>query len=294
MKSHIIGVTASFLALCLQSLHSYLSAAEGQDVSKITIATLQSLRCESNFDLFWQKIDLALNEEVDVNEPELPRRRRIPQRFEVGSGEPSFGETPKQFYRRFYYESLDLVINSISDRFNQKGYQTYKHVEDILLKAAQGQEYHAEFKFVVDFIVQTSFLPTLTCNFNPFVLESDQKSIQLKDVLSYLKSLSEPQRVLYSEVVVLATLILVMPATNAGSERSFSALKRIKNYLRATMSKTRLNSLMFLHVHNDMTDKLNLCHVANTFVSNRPEHRFNTLMNDIIIPLNTIIFFPIH
>ena len=45
--------------------HSYLSAAEGQDVSKLTIATLRSLRCESNFDLFWQKIDLALNE-VDV------------------------------------------------------------------------------------------------------------------------------------------------------------------------------------------------------------------------------------
>ena len=85
--------------------------------------------------------------------------------------------------------------------------------------------------------------------------ESDQKSIQLKDVLSYLKSLSEPQHVLYSQVVVLATL-LVMPATNAASERSFSALKRIKNYLRATMSQTRLNSLMLLHVHKDMTDKL--------------------------------------
>ena len=95
-------------------------------------------------------------------------------------------------------------------------------------------------------------------------------------------------------MAVLATLILVMPATNAASERSFSALKRIKNYLRATMSQTQLNSLTLLHVHKDMTDKLNLCHVANTFISNRPEHRSNTSMNDIIIPLNTIIFLPIH
>ena len=141
------------------------------------------------------------------------------------------------------------------------------------------QEYRAEFEFVVDFY-GSDFIPsqldmqlqTLRTYFAN--KESDQKSIELKDLLSYLKSLSEPQHVLYSQAVVLATLILGMPTTNAASERSFSALKRIKNYLRATMSQTQLNSLMLLHVHKDMTDKLNLCHVANTFVSNRPEHRW--------------------
>ena len=35
---------------------------------------------------------------------------------------------------------------------------------------------------------------------------------------------------------VLVKLILVMPATNALSERSYSALKRIKNYLRSTVT----------------------------------------------------------
>jgi len=44
--------------------------------------------------------------------------------------------------------------------------------------------------------------------------------------------LSEAQRSLLSEFDVLASLILVMPATNAVSERSFSALRRIKTYLR--------------------------------------------------------------
>ena len=82
---------------------------------------------------------------------------------------------------------MDLVINSISDRFNQKGYQTYQHVEDLLLKAAQGQEYRAEFEFVVDFY-GSDFIPsqldmqlqTLRTFANK---ESDQKSIQLKDLL---------------------------------------------------------------------------------------------------------------
>ena len=61
-------------------------------------------------------------------------------------------------------------------------------------------------------------------------------------------------------------LILVMPAMNATSERSFSALRRIKTYLRSTMKQERLNSLIVLHVHKDLIDALDLSQVANEFV----------------------------
>ena len=84
---------------------------------------------------------------------------------------------------------------------------------------------------------------------------------------------------MYSQVVVLVTLILVMPATNATSERSFSALRHVKSYLRSTISQSRLNSLMVLHVHKEMTDTLNLIQVANDFVSNKAEHRFGVFGN---------------
>ena len=61
-------------------------------------------------------------------------------------------------------------------------------------------------------------------------------------------------------------LILVMPAMNATSERSFSALRRIKTYLRSTMKQERLNSLIVLHVHKDLIDALDLSQAANEFV----------------------------
>jgi len=60
---------------------------------------------------------------------------------------------------------------------------------------------------------------------------------------------------------------LVMPATNACSERSFSALRRLKSHLRATMSQQRLNNLLVLHVHKNETDLLKLAEVGNEFVS---------------------------
>ena len=53
-------------------------------------------------------------------------------------------------------------------------------------------------------------------------------------------------------------LVLVVPTTNAVSEISASALRRIKMYLRTTMQQARLNSLMILHVHKERTDTLSL------------------------------------
>ena len=64
----------------------------------------------------------------------------------------------------------------------------------------------------------------------------------------------------------------IMPATNATSERFFSAFRRVKNYLRGTMTQQRLNNLMVLHVHKDITDSLKLQDIANEFVGNS-KHR---------------------
>ena len=60
------------------------------------------------------------------------------------------------------------------------------------------------------------------------------------------------ERELIGDVIILTKLILVMPAINSTSERSFSAMCRVKSYLQSTMNQERLNSLMILHVHKDL------------------------------------------
>ena len=65
---------------------------------------------------------------------------------------------------------------------------------------------------------------------------------------------------------MLAKLLLVMPATNATSELFFSAIKRVKTYLKNSTSDNRLNHLMFLHVDCDKTDAIDIAEVANEFV----------------------------
>ena len=94
-----------------------------------------------------------------------------------------------------------------------------------------------------------------------------EKIVNIHDVIAYLQKLSSAKQQLLSVVMTVMKLILVLPETNASSECSFSAMRRIKSYLRSSMSQGRLNHLMLLSVHKDLIDKLNLVDVANEFVS---------------------------
>ena len=86
-------------------------------------------------------------------------------------------------------------------------------------------------------------------------------------ILEKIRAMSIAKRTAISEVVKLIKLLLLAPATNAESERIFSGLKRVKTYLRSTMGSGRLNHLMFLHIHKEKCDEIDLIDTANRFVA---------------------------
>ena len=85
----------------------------------------------------------------------------------------------------------------------------------------------------------------------------------LKSLVTYLKGLGKVER--DSEVIKVVKLVLVMPETNALSERS-SALRRIKTWLHSRTDQAWLNWCMTLHVHKMKTDSLPIEHIANEFI----------------------------
>ena len=91
--------------------------------------------------------------------------------------------------------------------------------------------------------------------------------VQLSGIVDFFQKQTKPVLSLMSEVGFLLKLILVIPATNACNERSFSVLHLIKSYLRSTMRQQCLNHLMVLNEHKEFTDKLSLIDVANEFIS---------------------------
>lgn len=66
------------------------------------------------------------------------------------------------------------------------------------------------------------------------ITDTEGSMQDLQSIIRYLRGLN-------GVVIMVATLILVMPATNALSERSFSALRRIKSWLRTTSSPQQLH-----------------------------------------------------
>ena len=56
---------------------------------------------------------------------------------------------------------------------------------------------------------------------------------------------------LYPNMYTAIVLLLVMSVSTATTERSFSAMRRLKNYLRSTMTTERMSGLAMLHFHKD-------------------------------------------
>lgn len=244
--------------------HSALSAAEGQRLVKMTTTTLQSMRSEKMFVLFWQKIVMQTNE-LDISEPTLLRRRKAPRRYEVGSSSAEVPlSSPVVQYRAIYYETINTVIACIRIRFQQEGYQTYSKLEQMLALDGQSKE---EVDKIIQFygsdFQKTTLLTQLHLFHSTFPAD---KRICIYSIVTLVKNMSMGENILIDQVTKLIHLLFVMPATNGISERSCSAMRRIKTYLRSTMSQGRLNGTMVLHVHKNLTDNLDLKSISN-FIS---------------------------
>ena len=247
-----------------------LSSAEGQEIARLTVKTLQSIRTESAFDDFWLLVERR-RELLDVEEPTLPRRRKTPRRFDAGNAAAEYPSTAKDMYRQVYYEALDLSVTSITDRFDQPGFKVYSNVEQLLFKACTGDNYQKELDAVCTFykgdLEQHELLAQLEVLKTLYIEKAEGDKPSVACLRKILCSLSPAQRSLIDVVCRAFQLLLIMPATNATSERSFSALRRIKSYLRSTMTQARLNHLAVLNYHQGLTDSLDMKKVANDFIS---------------------------
>uniref|UniRef100_A0A1X7U7M4 Uncharacterized protein n=1 Tax=Amphimedon queenslandica TaxID=400682 RepID=A0A1X7U7M4_AMPQE len=76
----------------------------------------------------------------------IPQNRREPKRFEEGSQQHQC-KTPRDFFRHQYFEAYDLRHQELESRFQQ--HQSLKQIlslENILLKAANGDSYQEDFE----------------------------------------------------------------------------------------------------------------------------------------------------
>jgi hypothetical protein len=160
-----------------------------------------------------------------------------------------------------------MAINTITDRFDQDDFKIQICVEQMLLKACQGQ-------FNEAVIQMGKILPIFPDDFDKNLLEQDLKQLagqELKNIedIVTLKDLFQRRDIqkMIGQATKAVQILLVSPATNAISERSFSKLKLLKNHLRSTFGDLRLSHLMACSIHKEITMEIPLELLANRFVA---------------------------
>ena len=133
------------------------------------------------------------------------------------------------------------MVNAIEQRFDQPSFAAYAKMESLLVKALNSQDNSRELQFMeisyaddVDVGMLTAQLEILK------VLLKEGDFLCFDDIVVKIKQLPNPERKMINEVISVCKLLLVNPATSASGERSFSTARRLKTWLRSTMTKSDL------------------------------------------------------
>ena len=262
------------LSKTLQS--TKMCAASGQRLANLTKEVLQKIRSDESFILFYEAILIKSKNIPSISEPTLPRKRRAPARFEIGTGMPSYPTTSQDYYRQIYFECIDFMINAIEQRFNQPSFSVYEQMESFLLKVLNDQDYSTELQFLEDNYSGDLDIGALKSQLEIFkLLLKDADCVCFYDMLVKIRELPEPEKKMISHIITICKLIQVNPATSASAERSFSAARRLKTWLRSTMSQERLNNLTVINEHKERTDGLCLVDIANEFCERNENRKRN-------------------
>ncbi len=110
---------------------------------------------------------------------------------------------------------------------------------------------------------------SVICTFNKCLLQSYWQQVKQDDrpatALGALKKCNKAQ---FPNIYTILHLLVVCPVTSCEAERSFSSLRRLKDYMRTTMTEERLNGLTMMMVHRDI--EVNVSKVIDTFAARCP------------------------
>ena len=248
----------AYLSIC--QLHTFLDRQRSSTVFE---------------EFFVQTVELS----KDLTEPPvLPRPRRLPKRIDDGSKEHQFTSVD-DYYRKQYYKVIDLMKGELDRRFQHPAFEIMREIENLLVKSCNGVSVQTLFPLSEKFT-------TLYCD----LLDLDMLKVQLAMLPDLLKTINEQQNLGIKSVTSVSTIVdlinantfsktflsqvdrllriyLTVPMNTATAERTFSCLRRLKNYLRSTMSQKRLNHVILTHTHKERTDLIDVLEIAELFIS---------------------------
>ena len=247
------------------------------DLSESVIATLSDKRAEESWiDIQDRAADLCTKAGVSQDGTCEKRRTqppRILQEFVVEAPVERTPVTTSDAQRtHLYYPVIDRLVGEMRRRFSTEagGVLTGvsalspKHASFLDKKCLQPM---AQFYGVTE--------ENLTAELHQIQRLLERKKAQghvVNDTLEFL-ALMRPYRDAFVDLYRLMCISLTLPVTSASCERSFSCLRRIKNYLRNSSGDTRNSNLALLSINKQRTKTLDVQRIIDIFASNHKNRR---------------------
>ena len=234
-----------------------ISVPEATQYSNDLIASIQKIRdnIEEKFSEIFE-LSNSMLESVDAEEIRLPRRcAKQTHRSNLPAA------TPEEYFRRTIYIPLvDQVLDDLRRRMSVDNFK------GILLFALIPVNFSQDENALVDYI--SSFFPSC-----PKILISGEltqwkqatKSIPRDQTKSVQLLLKNCDKTVFPMISSCLQILLTFVVSAATAERSFSALRRLKTWLRNRMSENRLTGLALLHVHRSI--KISVDRVITRFAN---------------------------
>lgn len=225
---------------------------------------IRSLRREIEFDIY-ENGALVKSEETIYEDENVTKRKKIRklQSDESREGEVMLSGRDK-FRVNTYNVILDTLISEMEKRktvydqlYSLFGFLINKNdrEEEVNIKTLEEHcrklctLYEKDLPAVEDFAREC-------LHFFGFLKELEERPQTLIGLYEALHDNSLQD--LYPYVNISLKLFLTIPASNCSAERSFSVLKRVKNYARSTMTEARLRNVAVLSIESDITKRLDL------------------------------------
>jgi hypothetical protein len=221
------------LSLSLQEVDMNLMRA-AQECSEL-INFLKAKRSDETVfaSLFDTAVELATKLGVEVNAP----RNASAQRNR--SNAPS-RTTAEYYIRNLHHPFLDHLIEELTSRIGSCGNRVHAQLllpENVRsISHSQIEVLKSEYSHFIDLSDFDSELEMWKWK------HSESKRISLQECIRMTQHS-------YPNLNRIFSVLLTMPVTSSSAERSFSALKRLKSYMRSTTGADRLTSLALLHIH---------------------------------------------
>ncbi|KAL4088759.1 hypothetical protein QTP88_023843 [Uroleucon formosanum] len=234
---------------------------------------LRRMLLESTF-IYWLNVFHRIMPHLDILYNQLQKRSTSPveinnaihnfeiniqkERDNLDNIQVDEGESVKRRRENIYLtrniiakEVCDTIIVSVNELYKYKGHLIAANL--FLLNNFENYEKNFPQLYLEQTVEAYPFIDKLELKSELQVIYKRNDFKKISTAVHLLKFIIENQLLdTFSETSKLLKIVITIPMTSAEAERSFSTLKRIKTFLRSTMSEDRLSALSMLSIEKLM------------------------------------------